>query len=228
LHRFTLLSNTGDVWDIGIVEGILIEAVKNLPVEQSCLSYLTLDNILTHLADLGPEQRLETFYFDFITHLHKAVEARLCQRVGSATKCSAWKTLPIAKQKAIMQMGFFHPIDNTIENKSLGASVLRRNHSLSVGRGVAIPPARNQSGRQRVVEESRPTTFVRSHLRSTGPRIRTSSGIQSSRSPVTPHSLPASNASNLRSQSAAVTNSARPIPSPHRHLNTTSAATRRS
>ena len=226
-----MLSTTGDVWDIGLVEGILIEAVKNLPVEQSCLSYLTLENILTHLADLSQEQRIEAFYCDFITRLHKAVEARLCQRVGSATKCSAWKTLPLEKQKAIMQMGFFHPIDNKIENKSLSASSLRRNHSLNTGtgRGVAMPAVKNQSARLRVVEESRPTTFVRSQLRSTGPRTRTAStGIQ----PSSPRSFPAQNSSfaaNSRSHSAAVTdNAARPIPLPHRHLNTASAVTRRS
>ena len=193
------------MWDVGLVEAILIEAAKNLPVEQSCLSYLTLDNFLAQLAEPSEDQRLESIYVDFITHLHKAVENRLCQRVGAATKCTAWNSLPLEKQKKIMESGCFLPMDNKFEKKHPNAPTLRRNQSLNAanGRGTssAIPVTRNPV--------TRSAHFVRSQLRSTGPRTRISTA-QPINSPVmTPRRSPAINATNPRSQSA--TSAARPL-----------------
>lgn len=52
--RFQELSHS-DVWDVDRVEAILLEAAAGLPVEQTCLSYLTLENILQPLKDLGED-----------------------------------------------------------------------------------------------------------------------------------------------------------------------------
>lgn len=94
------------------VETIILEAAANLPVEQACLSYLALEKIMEDLLKADEiRQPPDPAYVEFIKTLQKAVENRLIQRVGMATKCSAWDAIPKPKQISIMQMGFFDPID---------------------------------------------------------------------------------------------------------------------
>ena len=88
------------------------------------------------------QQPPDPFYVDFIKRLLKAVENRLIQRVGLATKCSAWNAFPKAKQVSIMQMGFFDPIDPKHPSaKEKQTTNVRRNHSLNAAKGDPIPKA---------------------------------------------------------------------------------------
>lgn len=124
-----------DTWSLGSVEAIIFQAACNLPVDQACLSYLALEKITDELLKLGEDQQpLDPIYVDFIQRLFKAVENRLIQRVGMATKCSAWDAIPKTKQISIMQMGFFDPLDSYPKNSSDRPNPrhsLRRNHSLN-------------------------------------------------------------------------------------------------
>ncbi|KAI9555656.1 hypothetical protein GHT06_018171 [Daphnia sinensis] len=124
-----------DTWSLGSVEAIISQAASNLPVEQACLSYLALEKITAEFLKLGEDQQPpDSVYLDFIKRLFKTVENRLIQRVGMATKCSAWDVIPKTKQTSIMQMGFFDPLDNHPKSSSdrpNPRNSLRRNHSLN-------------------------------------------------------------------------------------------------
>ncbi len=167
-----------DTWNLSRVETVILEAAPNLPVEQACLSYLALENLIHGLVKFDEDQLPDATYMDFVKKLHKAVENRLIQRVGMATKCSAWNALPPTKQKSIMQMGFFDPIDSktNVKNSCCKPHVpnLRRNLSLN----TSLPNGDSNTRAIRAplrTEHFRQTNVVdRSSLRSTGPRVRTS------------------------------------------------------
>lgn len=168
----------GDTWSVSQVETVFLEAVQNLPVEQACLSYTALEAILQKAVDLDDEQRPDLVYISFIKALYKAVETRLVQRVGIATKCPAWNVLPKTKQTSIMQMGFFDPIDSNLNKPLLKPKVgkanpLRRNISLNASSGDS--PASSTNGPVLQREPLRQTIHGRASSRLTGPSTMTNS-----------------------------------------------------
>lgn len=107
-------------------------------MEQACLSYLVLEEMTQKPSESNGEFQPDPAYVTLIGMLHKQVESRLVQRVGMATKCSAWTSLPSAKQTAILQMGFFDPIDknthlvkNTSNKPIFKPNHLHKNKSIS-------------------------------------------------------------------------------------------------
>jgi hypothetical protein len=128
------------------VETIILEAAANLPVEQACLSYLALEKIMDDLLKADEiRQPPDPAYVEFIKTLQKAVENRLIQRVGMATKCSAWDAIPKPKQISIMQMGFFDPIDPKYSSdKQNPRRNVGRNHcsNTTTPINVAVPNTR--------------------------------------------------------------------------------------
>lgn len=168
--------NQGDTWNLNRVEALFLEAIPNLPVEQACLSYLSLEKIMLDQLTVKEEQRPDPVYVNFIKILHKTVEARLVQRVGMATKCSAWDALPQIKQKSIMQMGFFDPIDTKANPKNPSVKVnarpnLKRNQSLNTS-SIASDETLNSrtAGASLRREPMRQTVHGRTALRSSAPR----------------------------------------------------------
>lgn len=156
-----------DTWSLGSIEAIIFQAATNLPVEQACLSYLALEKINDELLKLGEDQQpLDPVYVDFIKRLFKAVENRLIQRVGMATKCSAWNAIPKTKQISIMQMGFFDPLETHSKNSPevrTPRSSLRRNHSLNAS--MANSGSSSNSRAPNVVQPAGP--LRRTSLRAT-------------------------------------------------------------
>ncbi|XP_046653587.1 uncharacterized protein LOC124344161 [Daphnia pulicaria] len=135
-----------DTWSLSRVETIILEAAANLPVEQACLSYLALEKIMDDLLKADEiRQPPDPAYVEFIKTLQKAVENRLIQRVGMATKCSAWDAIPKPKQISIMQMGFFDPIDPKYSSdKQNPRRNVGRNHcsNTTTPINVAVPNTR--------------------------------------------------------------------------------------
>ena len=218
---------------MGRVETIILEGIPNLPVEQACLSYLTLENITHGLMKFDDDRQcLDSTYVDFIMKLHKAVENRLIQRVGQATKCSAWNALPPAKQKEIMQMGFFDPIDSKVRPKNtkpISRTNLRRSLPLNSSVQSGDPNAR--APRMLRSEPFRQANVIERSLRSTGPRVSysissqvagTASGTASQaqslnrRAPVVARSQSAriNTSGTIRSNTRTTVNSSRPNSNP--------------
>lgn len=174
--RFKSLSQE-DTWNLGRVETVILEAAPNLPVEQACLSYLALENLIHGLVKFDEDHLPDATYMDFVKKLHKAVENRLIQRVGMATKCSAWNALSPTKQKSIMQMGFFDPFDSKTNLKnSCGKPHVRTNLRRNLSLNTSLPNGDSNTRAIRApmrTEPFRQTNVVdRSSLRSTGPRVR--------------------------------------------------------
>ena len=190
IFRFQQLS-TSDAWDVGRVESILLEAACGLPVEQVCLSYLALENILQSLEGVSDDQRPDAAYQELVRKLvsflepfkrisfllkiiiilvqYTTVESRLILRVGMATKCSAWTSLPSAKQSSIMQKGFFNPIDSRAKEAKVSTpkprTILKRHQSLNVPVGSGSKPP----GAQQRSTEERPRTRTAASIRNQGP-----------------------------------------------------------
>ncbi len=152
-----------DTWSLSRVETIILEAASNLPVEQTCLSYLVLEKMMDDLLKVNEDrQPPDPVYVDFMKRLLKAVENRLIQRVGMATKCSAWDAIPKPKQISIMQMGFFNPIDPKYSTDKRNPTInVRRNHSLNAATSKGDPMPNTRA--PRIATEP----FQRTTLRST-------------------------------------------------------------
>ena len=159
--RFNSLGQE-DTWSLSRVETIILEAASNLPVEQTCLSYLALEKMMDNLLKVNEDRHPpDPVYVDFIKRLLKAVENRLIQRVGMATKCPAWDAIPKPKQISIMQMGFFNPIDSKYSSDKRNPTNVRRNHSLNAATATGDPIPNTRA--PRVAAEP----FQRTTLRST-------------------------------------------------------------
>lgn len=219
--RFKSLMSQGDTWNLNRVEALFLEAIPNLPVEQACLSYISLEKIMVDQLDVKDEKCPDPVYVDFIKVLHKTVEARLVQRVGMATKCSAWGSLPLVKQKSIMQMGFFDPIEvNPKSTVKVNARTnLRRNQSLNSSSSTGdVTSGSRTTGMLFRREPTRQTIHGRTALRSPqAPRNSNNSQSVGRQSAPLPRSgiiplQPNRSVLTARSQSAHISNAARTIP----------------
>lgn len=173
----------------------MIDASESLPVEQACQAYIKIDRLIESCQH--EDGNGEAQYLQFLTNVHEAVENRMVQRVAMATKCQSWKNLPKAKQTAIMQLGFFSPIDDNPHssrpaNKMGEARAsLKRHVSLNATRPPrqetsrpherAMPPANRSSPVPDRSSIGR-SNFQRNGLRSTAPRLRNADELTAGRS----------------------------------------------
>ena len=214
-----------DEWHIKCVQQQLTDASGSLPVDQACRAYIKVERLIENNQLFDEGNREAAQYFQFLKNVHKAVENRMVQRVAMATKCSAWKDLSKEKPTAIMQLGFFSPVEKNPQlsrpaNKigSTSASV-RRHDSLNEPRR----PTRQSSQTQRITQSAnapprvpeRPsnerTFFQRNGLRSTAPRLRTASQQSSYQNEIL-HNPPIAAGSNMRNRPLACSNSSEQAP----------------
>lgn len=210
-----------DEWHIKCVQQQLTDASGSLPVDQACRAYIKVDRLIENNQPISEGNGEAAQYLQFLKNVHKAVENRLVQRVAMATKCPSWKDLPKEKQTAIMDLGFFSPIENNplpnrMANKigNTSTASIRRHESLHEPSRTARQGNHTQrtthsaNAPSRVTERhsNERTNFQRNGLRSTAPRLRTASQQSSSRN-ENPNSAQTGARANSRSRPLVRSNS---------------------
>ena len=172
LHRFKNLRDC-DEWHIKCVQQQVSHASETLPVEQACRAYIKIDRLIEHSQPVDETNPENVQYLQFLANVSQVVEKRIIKQVAMATKCPSWKELSKTKQTAIMQLGFFSPIENNPQLKAVKSkTTIRRNGSLNEPRRPEVnqrPLATRPPPIERTAERS---SFQRNILRSTSPRLR--------------------------------------------------------